>query len=118
MQNHNLCEAVQVVPPSAAHRHWTLRTDNHGHHHGRVSVSECPLYLELDWRRSADDSVRRVGVFRLDLTDLLRDGYIRPEQKDSQSSDVRLRIFRADDGSFYVQTNQHGPRLLLASRAA
>ncbi len=118
MENHNLCEAVQVIPPSAAHRHWTLRADNHGHHHGRVSVSECPLYLELDWRRSADDSVRQVGIFRLDLVGLLRDRYIRPEPADSRGPDVRLRIVRADDGSFYVQTNRHGPGLLLPSCVA
>ena len=118
MENHNLCEAVQVVPPSAAHRRWTLRADNHGHHHGRVNLSECPLYLELNWRRSADDPVRPVGVFRLDLVELLRARYIRSEPADSRGSDVRLRIVRYADDSFYVQVNRHGPGLLLPSCAA
>jgi len=118
MESHNLCEAVRDIPPGAAHRHWTLRADNHGHHHSRVSLSECPLYLELDWRRSRGDAVRRVGVFRLDLTGLLREGYIRPEPADSRGPDVRLRIFRDDDGSFYVQTTSHAPRFLLSSRDA
>jgi hypothetical protein len=113
MENHNLCEVVQDIPPGAAKCCWTLRADNHGHHHSRIRLSKSPLYLELHWRPTADDSAQRVGVFRLDLTGLLRDGYIRPEQKDSYGSNVRLRVFRADDGSFYVQTNQHGPRLLL-----
>lgn len=118
MANHNLCEVVQDIPPGAARRRWTLRADNHGHYHGIVRRSECPLYLELDWRPTAVDSVRGVGVFRLNLTGLLRDRYIRPEPADSHGPNVRLRIIRADDGSFYVQTNEHGPRLLLASRAA
>ena len=117
MENHKLSELVQDIPPGAARRNWTLRADNRGHHHSRVRLSECPLYLELHWRGTADDSVRRVGVFRLDLVGLLRDGYIRPETSDSRGSDVRLRIVRADDGSFYVQANQQGPRLLLPSSA-
>ncbi len=115
MENHHLSEVVQDIPPGVARRRWTLRTDNHGHHHGIVRLSECPLYLELHWRPTVVDSVRRVGVFRLDLTSLLRDGYIRPEPADSHGPDVRLRIIQADDGSFYVQTNRNGPRLLLAN---
>src|SRR6266436_6729575 len=101
MENHNLCKVVQDIPPNAAKRRWTLRADNHGHHNSIVQLSESPLYLHLHWRPTAVDSVRRVGVFRLDLTGLLRDGYIRPEPADSHGPDVRLRIIRADDGSFY-----------------
>jgi len=117
MENNSLCKAVQDIPPDAARRCWTLRADNHGHHHSRVRLSECPLYLELHWRLTVDDSVRRVGVFRLDLTGLLRDGYIRPEREHSGDDDVRLRIVRADDGNFYVQKNRHGARLLMSSHA-
>lgn len=118
MENHNLCEAVRDIPPGAARRCWTLRADNHGHHHGRVRLSECPLYLELQWRPTAEDTVQRVGVFRLDLTGLLRGGFIRPDPADSHGPDARLRIVRADDGNFYVQTNERGPRLLLARGAS
>jgi len=114
MDNNNLCEVVHSIPPGAAKCHWTLRADNHGHYHSIICLSKSPLYLELDWRPTANDTVRQVGVFRLDLIGLLRDGYIRQEPVDSHGSDVRLRIFRADDGSFYVQTKLHEPRLLLA----
>src|SRR5437773_744195 len=105
------------ISPGAMMRRWTLRADNHGHHHGIVRLSECPLYLELQWRPTAVDSVRPVGVFRLDLPDLLRQRYVRSEPVGSHGPAVRLRIVLADDGSFYVQTNKHGPRLLLGSRA-
>ena len=118
MENHTLCEIVQDVPRGAAHRYWTLRADNQGHHHEIVRLSERPLYLELHWRPSAAGSVRRVGVFRLDLDGLLHEGYIRHEPVGAHGPDVRLRVVRDDDGSFYVQTNRDGPRLLLASRAA
>lgn len=118
MDTHTLCEAVQDIPRGAAHRHWTLRADNHAHHHNIVSLSESPLFLELHWRPTAVDSARPVGVFRLDLDGLLRDGYIRHEPAGSHGSDVRVRVVRDDDGSFYVETKRDGPRLLLASRAA
>ena len=117
MGTNNLCEVVQHVAPGARCRHWILRAEYSGHHHAKVPLSECPLYLELFWRLTANEQVRRVGLFRLDLNGLLRDGYIRPDPKDSRSPDVRLRIVRDNDGSFYVQTNHHGPRFLLPSRA-
>jgi hypothetical protein len=118
MEAQNFFEAVRDIPPDAASRHWTLHTyyrcAGGSHWHSKVSLSETPLYLELRCRLNRFGSVHRVGIFRLDLNALLRDDYIRPESKGSHEN-VRLRIFRTDDGSFYVQTNQRGPRLLLAS---
>lgn len=118
MENQTFCEAVKSIPPEAAHRRWTLRADNNGHHQGIVSLSESTLYLELDWRPTAADEARQAGVFRLDLNRLLRDGYIRQEPVGSHGSDVRVRVFRDDDGSFHLQTNRDGPRLLLARHPA
>lgn len=62
--------------------------------------------------------MRQLGVFRLDLNDLLRDGFIRPESKGSQCSNVRVRIFRADDGIFFVQIKASEPKLFLAADVA
>lgn len=115
----NLCEFVQDIPPSAKCRHWILRAEyQSGHHHAKVHLSDSPLYLDLHWCLTTDAPVHRVGVFRLDLIGLLRKGYIRQDPKDSLGPDVRLRIIRDNDGSFYVQTNQRGPRFLLPSQAA
>ena len=95
-------------------RRWTLRADNNSHHHGVVSISESPLYLELSWRETAADPVKRVGTFRLNLPGLLQGGTIRWEPKDSSGPEVRLRIVRGDGGKFYTQVNQDGPRISLA----
>lgn len=114
MKNRNLCLAVHDALHGARIRRWTLRDDNNSHHHGVVRLSESPFYLELSWRRTAIDPAQRVGTFRLNLPDLLRGGYIRPDPADSLGTDVRLRIVRSDDGSFYVQANHDGPRVLLA----
>jgi hypothetical protein len=110
MQNHILCEVVQDIPRGAKRCRWTFRADNDGHYHRIVSLSKSPLYLKLHWRRTKTDAVKPVGVFRLDLDGLLREGYIRHEPKGSHGSEVRVRIVRHDDGSFYVQTNRDGPR--------
>ena len=117
MENHNLCELVQDIPPGVKLHIWKPRANHHcaggSHWHAKVKLSERPYYLELYWRKTADDPVQRVGVFRLNLIGLLRDGYIRPESNGSQSSEVRLRFFRSDDGSVYVQTKQGKPKLPL-----
>jgi hypothetical protein len=113
------CSANQcLLMNNPRRRRWTLRADNHGHYHSIVRLSECPLFLELHWRPTAVDAVRPVGVFRLDLDGLLRDRYIRHEPAGSHGPDVRVRVVRDDDGSFYVQTKRDEPRYLLASRAA
>lgn len=114
MKSVNMCAAVQAAPLGARIRRWTLRADNKAHHHGVVRLSESPLYLDLSWRLNAADPPRRVGTFRLDLVALLGAGCIRSESTNSCGTDVRLRIGRAVDGSFYVQTSQDGPRILLA----
>jgi hypothetical protein len=89
-----------------------LRDDNAGNHHGVVRLSESPLYLILFWRKTAADEVHSVGVFRLDLPELLKDGYIRYEPVDLPGPDVRLRVVRTH-GHFYVQVNDDGPRALM-----
>jgi hypothetical protein len=98
-------------------RRWTLRADNHEHHHGVVSLSERPLYLALSWRRSATDTEQSVGTFQLDLDLLLAGGYIRREGSDGEGK-VRLRVVRSDDGKFWIQTRSDGPRLLVPASAA
>jgi hypothetical protein len=123
MGNNNLCEVVQDIPPGAAARHWVLRADYRcaggSHHHAKgVKLSECPLYLELHWKRTRTGSIRRLGIFRLDLNGLLRGGYIRPESESPQCPEVRLRIFRADDGRFFVQTRHSEPELFFAADVA
>jgi hypothetical protein len=115
MENKNLCKVVHAIPPGSPHRRWTLRADYYNHFHGGVRLSESPLYLELHWRLTANDSVKRVGLFHLEIQELLHFGYVRTERNHTQGYDVRLRIVRADDGCFYVQAKNDGPRILLPS---
>ena len=97
------------IPPGAKHRHWTLRADNRNNFFGKIRLSESPLYLDLDWRQTAKDTAQHVGIFRLDMRELLEGGYIRHTPIGTKGDDVLLRIVRSDTGEFFVQTNNSGP---------
>jgi hypothetical protein len=114
MNNDKPCCSVDSIPVGAASAHWTLRADNHNHHHGRVQLSKSPLYLELKWKQSKGAKISRVGIFCLDLQKLLAGRYIRPEPADiDATAEVRLRIVRTDSNHFYVQWKSDEPRLPL-----
>ena len=117
MTSHNICEKVDKVPEGAAHRSWTLRTEL-GHHNCCVRLSESPLYLELSWRKTAKDPAHCVGIFRLELKELLRKRYIRPDPiNDPDSEYVRVNIVLNDKNQFSLQRNQSAEeQLLLAEK--
>ncbi len=94
-------------------RTWTLRADNQNHHHGVISLAENPLCLQLCWRESKGSQVHQVGLFKLDLPDLLEQGFIRRELTRSNDA-VRVRVVR-DNPYFFLQVNDKGPRLSLES---
>jgi hypothetical protein len=59
--------------------------------------------------------ISRVGLFLLDLPGLLRNGFIRAEPVGADGQELRLRFVRMDDGHFYIQARQDGPRLRVDS---
>jgi hypothetical protein len=113
MRNFDLCQRVDYAPAGAKVRKWVLNDATNSNYFGVVNVQETPFYLHFSWRRSARDPIQFVGIFRLDLPGLLQHRYVRPDPKDSYGPEIRLRIVRARDGSFYIQVNQDGPRLLM-----
>jgi len=110
LESDELCGAADHVPTGASHRSWTLRVDNHAHHHGVVRLGESPLYLDLSWRATKSAPVKRVGLFRLELHGLLQSGFVRPEGH-ATSSEIRLRVVRDEHGHFFIQAREDGPRL-------
>ena len=109
----SLCVRVSAVPAGTKRHRWTLREDNHAHHHGRVHLAESPFYLDLSWRPDAAGPIEHVGLFRLDLHGLLRGGFIRYDPVGSKGSEVRLRVVHAGDGLFYGQARATGTRIQL-----
>lgn len=97
-----------------AHRDWVLNDANHRHYHNVVKLSETPLDIRLSWRAAPETAVVLLGCFRLNLPQLLEDGYVRRESEGEHISDLRLRFFRADDGVVHVQARSDSPGLPVA----
>ena len=124
MENQHLCELVQDTPPDEKLHIWKPRSNYRcaggSHWHAKVKLSERPYFLELYWRRSdvsSEQFSQPLGVFQLNLSGLLRNGYIRLDKTDEHGATcVRLRIFRADnDGRFYLQTKEGKPKLFITA---
>jgi hypothetical protein len=119
VENQYLCEPVQDIPSNTKLHIWKKARADHNSSaegsdwHAKVRLSDRPYYLDLYWRKTANDPAVQVGVFRLDLVGLLSKDYIRRESEDSQVSEVRLRFFRANNGNVYVQTKQDKPGLFI-----
>jgi hypothetical protein len=88
------------------HRTWNAN-DEKGRktHHGVVRLSESPLDLRLTWTLGAGHQRRLIGCYRLNLQNLLRDGYVR---EDREPGTVRLRFVREDNGIF-VRVREFAP---------
>lgn len=103
-------QRVDSAPAGARVRRWVIRDDNQQHHHGAVPLEEEPAYVELLWKGTARGREQLVGVFRLDLARLLKDGYVRRE-RDDESNEIRLRFHRGDRSVVYIQAQVDGPAL-------
>jgi hypothetical protein len=106
-----LVEHVDSVPEHAPRRRWVLRDDNQRHCHGVVHISESPLHVELLWKADARSREQLVGLFRLNLPALVREGYARREREDAPGDEVRLRFARGDRGVIVIQVRADAPAL-------
>jgi hypothetical protein len=104
---------VTSLPAHSKETLFTLRDDNHQHYHRRVPIASSPLFVRLAWRATKASPVHAIGLFRLDLPILLREGYVRLEQP-LDPDEVRVRFYRSDDQLIYVQVLADAPRLLVA----
>jgi uncharacterized protein YndB with AHSA1/START domain len=111
----SLAERVDHVPEGAARRRWVLRDDNQQHYHGIVRLSESPLFVELLWKSSSRGREQEVGRYRLDLAELLAQGFVRHERESASGDEVRLRFYRGDRGVVFIQSHADGPALAIGT---
>lgn len=105
--------AVEALPRGIRPLRWTLRRDNHAHHHGVVTWTGGAVYLQLAWRPRKGAPATPVGTFRLDLAALLEAGCVRYEPDGVVGDRVRIRVVMHDDDSFAVQVRSGAPCCLL-----
>jgi hypothetical protein len=108
-----LVRQVESAPAGVKPLQLTLRDDNAQHYHRRVRLIKSPVYIKLAWRANAKSQVHSLGLFRLDLRQLLSAGYIRPDGAHGDD-EVRVRFYRANNGMIYLQTKQGAPALAVA----
>lgn len=99
----HLVERIESPPSGVNQRRWVIRDDNEQHYHGRISLDEDPLYLELAWKADARSQEQLVGHYRLHLAELLDADYVRKESDRPDENDIRLRFYRGDRGVVYIQ---------------
>jgi hypothetical protein len=99
----HLARRVPNSEVSEIRRDWTGNDESDRNHNGKVPLIESPLRLRLSWKKGPKDSARLVGIFDLDLKQLLKAGYIRYEPK--SESGVRLRFYHGRDNVVYIQVN-------------
>ena len=88
-----------------------LRDDNQQHYHGRLRLEDDPVYLELRWKPNSRGREQVVGTFRLHLSRLVAEGYVRPEGDGEKAGEIRLRFYRGERGVIYIQSSEDLPRL-------
>ena len=93
------------------YRRWTGNDDFEHHYHIAIPSTQKILYLNLSWKRNSNSSAHFVGIFRLDMENLLSEGYIRKDSTDK----VRLRICHGNDYVLYIQTKSGKPALAIGT---
>jgi len=111
LQFKHLVSRVEQASFLQKHRHWTGNDEIDHHYHIAVPLTQDPLYLNLFWKRGRDESAAFVGTFRLNIGELLSEGYIRQDGKDK----VRLRICHCRDDLLYIQTKSGKPALAIGT---
>ena len=102
-KHRHLAERIEKRDLNHKSRNWNGRDDNHWHHHGIISLNEDPLYLKLSWRRRIADKSVYIGTYKLNLYNLLQEGYVRREGNSDHK--LRLRFYHGTDGLISIQKN-------------
>ena len=109
----HLVKRLEQFPPGITPRRWVLRDDNQQHYHGVVRLSEGPCYIELHWKPDKGGSEQLVGLYRLNLSELLAADHVRFEREMEKGDDVRVRFHRGAGGAIYLQSSSDRPKLLV-----
>lgn len=107
----NLVHRIEQESFLHKYRRWTGNDDFEHHYHIAIPSIQKSLYLNLSWKRESEGTAKFIGLFRLNMEELLSEGYIR---KDG-SSKVRLRICHGSDNILYIQTKSGKPALAIGT---
>lgn len=70
--------------------------------------------VALTWRTEKNAPPSSIGVYRLDLEELLKAGYIRADKSDGRDG-FRIMFVYARNGCIYLQRDPDSPRLVVGA---
>ena len=104
------CRRINAIDLLPGFLEWTGNDDSQRNHNGAIPFQDSSKDIRLSWKPAKNATPRLIGCYRLQLRDLQKAGYIRP---DSKPGHVRLRFVHNESGRIQIQVNQSGPALLL-----
>jgi hypothetical protein len=111
----HLVERLDALAQGVGRLRWVIRDDNRQHHHGIVKLSSSPLFIELSWKPNHGGPEQLVGLYRLNLPELLARNLVRFEKENEVGDEIRLRFYRGDEGIVYIQARGDRPSLPIGS---
>lgn len=104
-QFHRLVERTSEARMTGLHRNWTGNDQSGRWHHGKVRLSEDPLYLRLHWKAGPEFRPHFVGNFEIKLRKLLINEYL----GDEGDGLVRLKFHHGRDDVIYIKRRIEWP---------
>lgn len=82
--------------------------------HGFIPEEENPTDITLHWQTRKATPLRYIGTYRLNLTELLKAGYIRTKSKGGKNG-FEMEFVHAENDCIYIQKNKNpaSPRLVI-----
>lgn len=105
------CYVERTSGPRKSRREWTGSDQSGCCCHGRVRLSEDPLYLRLHWRAGPHSPRFLVGDFKLKLRKLLINQYIFEEAEGV----ARLKLYRGHDDVIRIKERIEFPGIPVGS---
>ncbi len=104
---------IRLVNDIEGGRSWNGNDEKAGRTwHGFIPEGENPTDIKLQWQTNTAAPLRYIGTYRLNLTELLKAGYIKTKSKGGKEG-FEVECIHAHNDCIYIQTNKNScsPRL-------
>jgi hypothetical protein len=112
---------IRLADGAVADRHWNASDETGGPTktggrtwHEFIPRKESPVDIALTWRTEKNAPPRSIGIYRLNLEELLEADYIRTDKSDGRDG-FRVMFVHAKNDCVYLQKDPDSPRLIVGA---